>query len=206
MSDDLPASDDLRVTAPPPAPVTAPPPAPAAAPGGAIGPEGWTPPTAPAPTKRRFPRGLIIGAVIVAVLVGAGIIGRDFLSGNASDLRVGDCFDDPIAAGSAATEVEDVQHHPCAEAHLFEVFAVFDFPAEKGTAFPGNSGFDTFTTEKCTAAFADYVGITVESSSMDWSDYQPIAKGWDSGDREITCFLANQDLSKQTGSAKGSKR
>jgi hypothetical protein len=179
---------------------------PGAAPDGATGVEGWTEPSAPPATKRRGSRNLIIGLVVIAVVVGAGVIGRDFLSGNASDLKVGDCFDDPVAAGGTATAVESVQHHPCSDPHQFEVFASLDFPAEKGAAFPGNSGFDTFVGEKCDPAFTAYVGVPETGSSLTWAAYQPLEAGWSKGDREITCFLQDRSLAKLTGTVKGSNR
>ncbi len=177
-----------------------------AAPGGAVGIEGWVAAPPAARTGRRFPRSLVIGVVVIVAVVVAGLIGRDSSSGNVSDLHVGDCFDDPIAAGGSGNEVQDVQHHPCSEAHQFEVFASFEFPGDKGAAFPGDSGFDAFVNEQCDPAFTSFVGIPETDSSLTWAAYQPLEAGWDAGDREITCFLQERDLAVLTGSAKGTHR
>ncbi len=174
-------------------------------PGGAVGIEGWVA-APPAPRSgRRFPLSLVIGVVVIAAVVVAGLIG-DSSSGNVGDLHVGDCFDDPIAAGGSGNEVQDVQHHPCSEPHQFEVFASFEFPADKGAAFPGDSGFDTFVNEQCDPAFTAFVGIPETDSSLTWAVYQPLETGWDAGDREITCFLQERDLAVLTGSVRGSHR
>src|SRR5262245_56412524 len=60
---------------------------------------------------------LIVIGIFIALGVG-GFIFRDFLSANATDLKVGDCFDEPANMES----VEDVQHHPCTDEHTAEVF------------------------------------------------------------------------------------
>lgn len=176
------------------------------APGGAVGPEGWVAAQPGPRTGRRFPRGLIIGLVVIVVVIAVGVIGRDFLSGNVSDLRVGDCFDDPVAAGGTATEVEHVQHHPCSEPHQFEVFASFEFPGDRAAPFPGDSGFDTFVNDHCDPAFTAFVGIAEADSSLTWVAYQPLEAGWTTGDREITCFLQDRNLDKLTGSVQGTAR
>jgi hypothetical protein len=68
-------------------------------------------------------RGLFSGWGIRLVVVGAIVVGgflfRDRISGNAGDLQVGDCFDDP-----GTSEISDVQHHPCTEAHTGEVIFI----------------------------------------------------------------------------------
>ncbi|MEO8229890.1 MAG: septum formation family protein [Chloroflexota bacterium] len=135
-----------------------------------------------------------------------GFLFRDRISGQAADLKAGDCFDDPVAAGQSAAEVKDVQHHPCTEPHLFEVIETFKFEAGGDAAFPGQTGFDSFMVEKCSAAFSSYVGVAEEQSSLGFSAYTPVESGWKKGDRDITCFLGAPDGSKLTGSMKNAKR
>ncbi|MEA2537062.1 MAG: hypothetical protein QOF11_1296 [Chloroflexota bacterium] len=148
---------------------------------------------------------LIIPAIIVVVLV-VGFLFRDRISGNAADLKPGDCFDDPITAGASAAEIKDVQHHPCSEPHLYEVIETMVFPTSGDATFPGQTGFDAFLVEKCSAAFAGYVGIAEDQSSLTYLAYTPVESGWNRGDREITCFLGTVDGTKLTGSMKDSKR
>ena len=178
----------------------------AAAPGGAIGPDGWTTPPAP-PAKRRFGvmARLLVPAIIVLVVVG-GVVFRDRISGKASDIKPGDCFDDPVTASQAGGAVKDVQHHPCSEPHLFEVIETFTFPTSGGSAFPGDAALDTFIQEKCPAAFASYVGIPADQSSLGYTAYVPGQAGWAKGDRDVTCFLGMADGSSLTGSMKNARR
>jgi putative regulator of septum formation len=175
-------------------------------PSGVTPPADWTSGAAarPAGRFRLLPR-LIIPGIIVVVLV-VGFLFRDRISGQAADLKTGDCFDDPITAGQSGAEVKDVQHHPCTEPHLFEVIATFKYQTSGDAAFPGQTGFDSFILEKCSAAFGSYVGITEDQSSLAFSAYTPVESGWKKGDRDITCFLGAPDGSKLTGSMKNAQR
>ncbi len=174
------------------------------APGGAVAVEGWV---AAPPAKgigRRIPRIVVIGlAVVIGVVVAAGVIGGDSRTVNVGDLRAGDCFDDPTADGG---DVVDVQHRACSEPHQFEVFASFQFPADGSVSFPGDSGFDSFEGKQCDPAFTSFVGIPEADSSLTWAAYQPVEAGWDTGDREITCFLQDRHEARLTGSVKGTHR
>ena len=175
-------------------------------PSGVFPPAGWEAGAAARPSgrSRLLPR-LIIPVIIVVVLVG-GFLLRDRLSSAAAELKPGDCFDDPITAGQGGGEIKDVQHHPCSEAHHFEVIQTFKFPSGGDAPFPGQGGFETFIVEKCKAAFTSYVGIPEDQSSMGFLAYSPVESGWKQGDREITCFLGAVDGSKLTGSMKNARR
>ena len=191
------ADSPLPPFMPPPTPgVSAEPPTSIPAPWQAAGP--------PPSTRSRFGRRLVIPVVVIGLVLG-GVLLRPFLSGNASDLKTGDCFDDPIAAGQGG-EVKDVQHRPCSDPHLFEVMNTVKFPADSNAAFPGSSGFDAFVTEKCSAAFLSFVGIADSGSTLTWYAYQPIEEGWKKGDRDVTRFLGTVDGSKLTATMKGTKR
>lgn len=134
--------------------------------------------------------------IIAAIVVGALIL-RDRLTGAATDLRVGDCFDEPVGA----TEVSEVQHQPCGDAHDAEVFFVADYT---GDSYPVISGFDDYVVEKCIPAFESYVGRSFEAATeLDLSYFFPTLDGWGKGDHEITCYLISLDRSKLTTSMKG---
>jgi len=125
--------------------------------------------------------------LIVAVGVG-GVLVRDYTSGNAGDLRVGDCFDEPP---SAQTQVEDVQHHPCGDAHTGEVLAIFTYDAPSGAAVPSTEAFDAFVGDRCVPAFEAYVGRSFEAATdIDMGYFYPSDSGWQHGDREVTCYLS----------------
>lgn len=132
--------------------------------------------------------------LIGAVLFG-GWLFRDYLTGAAIDLEVGDCFDAPTTISEA---VEEVAHHPCTDAHTAEVFFVADYP---DGAFPGEDGFDAFIEANCIPAFTAYTGLdwaTAEEYDIGW--FEPTPDGWSSGDHEMTCYVVKVDSSTMTSS------
>ncbi|MFI5261898.1 MAG: septum formation family protein [Candidatus Limnocylindrales bacterium] len=132
-------------------------------------------------------RGLIVIGVIVVVIAVGGFLLRDRLTGNAGDLKVGDCFDIPAAASAT---VKDVQHHPCNEAHQGEVFAVITYPGDSSATYPTQDAFDSFVVAQCGPAFTSYTGIAIEQSgNLEGSYLFPTSDGWSSGDRSVTCYL-----------------
>ena len=168
---------------------------------------GWVGPPAEPAKGSSLIRKLAIPVVILVVVVGA-VVFRDRLSGSSSDLVVGDCFDAPSSASAPATGVEvgDVQHHPCSEAHGFEVIAVLKHPAAKGDPYPGTEALFTYADTNCLPPFAAYVGIEFAESTLGAGSIVPQQKGWESGGRTITCYVGNADESPVTGSLKGAKR
>lgn len=116
--------------------------------------------------------------------------------GNVFSLGVGDCFDDPDSFG----EVSSVPVRDCSEPHDNEVYATFDVTASD---FPGESAVQEMADEGCVDRFQAYVGVDFFSSSLLISTLVPTDQSWDTGDREILCFLFNQDFSKLNGSVKG---
>jgi hypothetical protein len=142
-------------------------------------------------------RGWVIRIGIIAVIVVAGLILRDRLSGNAGDLQVGDCFDEP----TQTQDVSDVQHHPCTDAHDAEVIFVGDHP--DSDTYPGVDAFDTFVLTQCVPAFEAYTGRDWETDTeLDLGYFYPTADGWPSGDREVACYVARLDGVSMSASVK----
>jgi hypothetical protein len=165
------------------------------APGG--GPLGWVAPAPQPAPRRRVSRRLLITGGIVVVAVVLAVVFRDRISGSAGDLRVGDCFDTP----ANMTDVKDVQHHPCTEAHDAEAVLVQDYP--NATAYPGIDAFDEFVQSTCVPAWEAYTGRTYETDSeLDIAYFYPQEQGWGSGDREVECFALRVDHAKLTSSVK----
>jgi hypothetical protein len=140
---------------------------------------------------------LIRVLLIGGVLFGAYVF-RDRISGSAGDLQVGDCFDVP----AAETDISDVQHHPCTEPHTGEVVYVGKHPAAKGTPF-AESLLMEFAGSSCLPAFDAYVGSN-SADGVDIGAFYPVVKDWDSGDREITCYLYRVDGTSMPASLKAS--
>jgi hypothetical protein len=142
-------------------------------------------------------RGLLIRLGLIGVIVLGGFVLRDRLSGSAGDLRVGDCFDEPGESQS----VEDVQHHPCTDAHTAEIVFVGNHPDSE--AYPGLDAFDAFVFERCVPAFESYTGRLWETDTeLDMGYFYPTTEGWPEGDHEIACYTFRIDTGTMTTSVK----
>jgi hypothetical protein len=161
------------------------------------------PPPAPRPRSRLRSfitsiggRILIIGGIVlVAVLV------RNYTSGNAGDLQVGDCFDPPTGVET----VKDVQHHPCNEGHIAEVYFVGSYAAANDAPYPSTDAFDAFITDRCLPAFKAYTGSdALQQSLLDGGYFYPTSEGWTNGnDRGMLCYLYRADDQRATQSYRG---
>jgi hypothetical protein len=147
---------------------------------------------------RGFLAGWGVRILIIAIIAVGALVLRDRLSGNAGDLKVGDCFDEP----AGATQVEDVQHHPCTEAHTSEVVFVGDVPGDSKT-YPALTAFDDYGVANCSPAFTLYTGRDFSSETeLTMGYFYPLAEGWGKGDREMTCYAIRVDSKPVTASFK----
>jgi hypothetical protein len=122
--------------------------------------------------------------IIGAVGIGAFVL-RPFMTGGAGELKVGECFDVP----TAATTVEEVQHHPCTEAHIGEVFFVGKLPAAENAPYPTDAELDKSVEGLCVPAFDAYTGLTFMSDQQ-WTYgwFAPLSKDWVTGERGLICY------------------
>lgn len=142
----------------------------------------------------------IIRIALIAVFVGGAFIFRDRISGAATDLKVGDCFDRPT---SGADTVRDVQHHPCTEAHTAEVFLLTKHPAPAGAPVQTNEQLYTYLAQTCIPAYNAYTGAEIQKTDvMDIGSVYPTDKDWNSGKRDILCYAYRTDHGTMTGSVK----
>jgi hypothetical protein len=138
---------------------------------------------------RGFLTGWGIRILIVAVIAGGALIFRDRLSSNPGDLKVGDCYDDP----PTLTEIKDVQHHPCTEAHTAEVVFVGTMTGENAN-YPTDSVVQTWVGDNCVPAWNAYTGKNIETEEvLALGYYQPTREGWGKGDRGIVCYATRTD-------------
>lgn len=143
---------------------------------------------------RRFPFLVIIGLMVVG-----GVLFREHLPGAASDLRVGDCFDEP----ANMEDVRDVQRRPCGDAHDGEVFGVFTHHAVRGASYPSEDDFLDFVFDRCLPAFESYTGVDFyDHPDLDIGYFIPVPVGWNDGDRGVTCWAYHAGGQKLTASAK----
>ena len=143
--------------------------------------------------------GLLARVGLIGAVLFGGWLFRDYITGAAIDLQVGDCFDAPTYVG----EVEEVPHHPCNEEHDAEVFYVADYPDQP--TFPGEEAFDLYSESNCVPAFNSYTGLEFYSSEYDMGVLYPIEEGWNAGDHEITCYLVRVDGARMTLAVKAAQ-
>jgi hypothetical protein len=160
----------------------------------------WTPQPQQAPPKKRSNViQWVVILVVGAVIVGGIILFRDRLTGNPSDLRAGDCFDEP----TATQNISEVQHHPCNEAHTAEAFAVLTDATAGGAAYPGTEYFRTQMVSRCTPAATAYYGRDIhQQTELDFGMFFPNNDGWGDNDREMTCYFYRVDGGTMTASVR----
>jgi hypothetical protein len=141
-----------------------------------------------------------IRILIVAVIAVGAFVLRDRLSGNAGDLAVGDCFDRPI---TETETIEDVQHHPCTEAHTAELIFLANHPAANGAPPPTEDELFSYVEANCLPAFNTYTGTDLIAESVfDLGFIYPLDEDWNKGDREISCYAYRLDNAPMTTSIK----
>jgi hypothetical protein len=190
----------------------------------------------PKPGGSRTKTALIAVAIVVAGIVGLGIIGAlagdpDEGGGDASgpglpdipdildlpdrgvqDFELGDCFDDNSDAPVASTDTSfvdaQVELVPCSGLHDAEVYHVFDFSAPADTPYPGDGPLFDAAVDACLAQFEPFVGAPYETSSLDMYFLVPSPDGFSRfDDREIVCAAINLDGSPLGGgTVRGSRR
>lgn len=143
-------------------------------------------------------RGWIFRIGIIAVIGIGALIFRDRMSSNASELKVGDCFDDP----AGVTVITDVQHHPCTEAHTAEVVFLGSMTGDNAT-YPSSTVLDTYIETNCLPAWNAYTGKNFQTETvLGLGYYSPSDEGWKDGDRGIVCYAVREDGATMTTSVK----
>lgn len=144
-------------------------------------------------------------ALLVGILVVVGVLAfvfRDRIQGQASDLAVGDCFDQP----AGLVDIKDVQHHPCTEAHTAEVFAIVSNPAAVGAPPPDTQAIKDFFVPTCLPLLSAYIGKdALSQTTLDFGAFFPNDEGWNKGNRAFTCYLYRLDEGPMSTSMKGAK-
>ena len=143
-------------------------------------------------------------ALHACALIGVGsLVGAcSLIGGQTTDstrLSVGDCFDQP----AQVTDTKDVEHRTCAEPHAAEVVTVTSHPAAAGAPYPTADELRTFMQATCVPAYAQYTGSSfVPGSGIDFGLFYPLEPDWNTGKREVTCYVYRVDGSKFDSSVK----
>jgi hypothetical protein len=135
-------------------------------------------------------QGILIRVGVVAAIIVGGLFLRQWLSGNAGDLKVGECFDVP----AASEDIEDVQHHPCTDPHTGEVFFVGEAGAEDGAAYPITFDLAEEVYTFCDPAFLTYTGKD-SNTDPEWTYgfFYPNEEQWADDSRLIICYASRLD-------------
>lgn len=123
-------------------------------------------------------------------------------------IEVGNCFDQLPAPAQQPYAVLVI---PCAERHLYEVFALATYadpevPA-KGTIYPGDLVVANRADQQCLAGFEEFIGIEWPASDYELQSWWPTEESWTTkNDRHIVCAVTKFDGAHTTGTARGSKK
>jgi hypothetical protein avisC_05188 len=126
----------------------------------------------------------------------------------ATDLQVGDCYNEPDAASDTTNDdgkrqVGSVEVVDCEVPHQHEVYNNYKITL---STFPDSSTMQSEIHTACYSSFEDYVGKSYDESQYEASTLTPTENSWAQGDRTITCTLVTKDNSLITGSLKGAAK
>ena len=114
-----------------------------------------------------------------------------------SSIKLGDCLNEP-----GEGEISNVKVVPCSEPHQLEVFHGFTLAEDK---FPeSDEAMEKLILSTCDPVYETFVGRSYEDSELDYTTLEPTKRSWAGGDRTVYCLIGKADLSKVTGSLKGS--
>lgn len=115
-----------------------------------------------------------------------------------NELAVGHCL--PLVEWEE--EVYELPVVPCDQPHTDEVYFIFDAPEGD---YPGDDGLQTLATDRCDAAFEEFVGIPYADSEFDNYWFVPTEASWNRlHDRAIQCIVISYD--EVTGTLEGAAR
>ncbi len=157
---------------------------------------GLRPQSAPAIT------GCVLGAVSVASLI-------PFLLAHADEsvrynretilrVGVGQCVRGDL-------EQAEVIGTSCRAVHDGEAYAGFEHEARPGAVYPGQEALSSYTDDRCSQRFKDYVGIDFEESQFGWIALWPTGDDWRAGIRRIVCFATSPTDDRLIRSVRGSR-
>lgn len=121
-------------------------------------------------------------------------------------LRDGDCYNHAELLADDSPEVtvpSEVEVVPCALAHDFEVFAVFELPDGD---FPGDKAVQE-SAFRCFEEFTEFNGRRWRPrSGLDFLTFMPTSASWRFGDRAVTCSIFEVDRSQMQDTIEGDAR
>lgn len=131
-----------------------------------------------------------LGVVVLATVAGCSLFGGDDggTSVAVTDVAVGECY---LAPGEVTAELTELDRVDCDDPHEQEAYANLAATpgGQEADTYPGEAALKEFADGSCAEAFAEYVGVDYRDSALFFTYLLPTARGWESGDHEVTCFI-----------------
>jgi hypothetical protein len=141
---------------------------------------------------RTTPRSLVTGLLAATALVTLSACGQT----SVFNVEVGQCFNLNIDGDN----VSSLPIVDCAEPHTGEIYAL---PQMADGDF-SQAAVDEAVQRECFGpSFQSYVGTDYQNSAIYASSIVPTQDTWDDGDREIICYLEDENGAETTGSWRG---
>jgi hypothetical protein len=112
-------------------------------------------------------------------------------------LQIGQCLDDVSTGIITSDNIVD-----CDVAHTYEVFGEVIVP---DGSFPGDDQMEATAQRSCDEAFASFVGVSYDDSTLEYTYVAPTSDTWEVGDRQIACLITDP-AGETTGSLENSGR
>lgn len=128
--------------------------------------------------------------LLVALLVTTGCSGGDKArTVSTLQVKVGQCV---VPPSQPRAELSRVQVVDCAKAHTQEAYALIEYVAPStvadAAAYPGAVTLKKYADGACAQEYEGYVGVPYADSTLFLTYLLPSARGWQAGDRVVTCF------------------
>lgn len=126
---------------------------------------------------------------------------------NLHELAPGTCFNS-YAWVSNDRLVEIDTRVPCEGPHQYEIYLRTAHPARPGAPWPGDREMEAYAQAECYAAFADFVGIIFELSTLELGYLTPSRTNFEHDRavfRDIHCFVHRSDSTDLVGTTAGSR-
>jgi hypothetical protein len=113
-------------------------------------------------------------------------------------VKVGDCVQDP-----GGEDFYDVEIVPCGDPHQLEVF--HGHKLTQGSIPTTDDEWMGLEAEMCDPAFAEFVGVAWDVSTLETTTFTPSPESWAAGERRILCLVGLPGLRESSGTLAGSK-
>lgn len=129
----------------------------------------------------------LLGALLATTAcTGAG----DERTVSSLQVEVGQCV---VPPAEPRAELGRLRVVDCERAHTQEAYALVDYVAPPTVAdpdvYPGAETLRKYADGACAQQYEDYVGVPYADSSLFLTYLLPSPRGWQAGDRVVTCFV-----------------